>query len=121
MSMSGIRAVAPMWLAILGWTLITGTVGLILRALQAAAENQDSPVARIVGTILISIVRARSGPTSRSSSSRSWWSNGSAPFSAIRRSAGMLRRSWGRASPPRSFSFLLHLPDRDHHRGDSGP
>jgi hypothetical protein len=106
--MSGIRAVAPMWLAILGWTLITGTVGLILRALQAAAENQDSPVARIVGTILISIVGAV-------------WAyitffvipvlvvERIGPFSAIRRSAGMLRRSWGEQVTAQFSFFFIYL------------
>ncbi len=106
--MSGIRAVAPMWLAILGWTLITGTVGLILRALQAAAENQDSPVARIVGTILISIIGAV-------------WAyitffvipvlvvERVGPFSAIRRSAGMLRRSWGEQVTAQFSFFFMYL------------
>lgn len=106
--MSGIRAVAPMWLAILGWTLITGTVGLILRALQAAAENQDSPVARIVGTILISIIGAV-------------WAyitffvipvlvvERIGPFSAIRRSAGMLRRSWGEQVTAQFSFFFIYL------------
>ena len=37
--MSGIRAVRGMWLAILGWTIITGTVGLILQALQSMART----------------------------------------------------------------------------------
>ena len=106
--MSGIRAVAPMWLAILGWTLITGTVGLILRALQAAAESQDSPVARIIGTILISIVGAV-------------WAyitffvipvlvvERIGPFSAIRRSAGMLRRSWGEQVTAQFSFFFIYL------------
>ena len=106
--MSGIRAVAPMWLAILGWTLITGTVGLILRALQAVVESQDSPVARIVGTILISIVGAV-------------WAyitffvipvlvvERINPFSAVRRSAGMLRRSWGEQVTAQFSFFFIYL------------
>ena len=39
--MSGIRAVRGMWLAILGWTIITGTVGLILQALQSMARGEQ--------------------------------------------------------------------------------
>jgi len=46
--MSGIRAVRGMWLAILGWTIITGTVGLILQALQSAVRDNSQGVLLIV-------------------------------------------------------------------------
>ena len=102
---SGIRAVSPLIPQILGWTLITGTVGLILRALQAAAESQESGVARIVGTILISIVGAI-------------WAyitffvipvlvvERVGPIAAIRRSSGLLKRTWGEQVAA-SFSFFF--------------
>ena len=102
---SGFRAVAPMWLAILGWTLITGTVGLILNALQSAANDNSSGVARIAAMILISIVGAV-------------WAyitfftvpvlvvERMGPIAAIRRSAGLLRQSWGEQLAA-GFSFFL--------------
>ena len=105
---SGFRAVRGMWLAILGWTLITGTVGLILQALQAAAQNQESPVARIVGQILIAIIGAI-------------WAyitffvipvlvvERIGPIEAIRRSSRLLKSSWGEQITA-NFSFgLLYL------------
>ena len=105
---SGFRAVRGMWLAILGWTLITGTVGLILQALQAAAQNQESPVARIVGQILVAIVGAI-------------WAyitffvipvlvvERIGPIEAIRRSSRLLKSSWGEQITA-NFSFgLLYL------------
>ena len=105
---SGFRAVRPMWLAILGWTLITGTVGLILQALQAAAQNQENPVMRIVGQILIAIIGAI-------------WAyitffvipvlvvERIGPIEAIRRSSRLLKSSWGEQITA-SFSFgLLYL------------
>ena len=55
--MSGIRAVRGMWLAILGWTLITGTVGLILQALQGAARDSGNGVMRIVAIILVALLQ----------------------------------------------------------------
>jgi len=102
---SGFRAVRGMWLAILGWTLITGTVGLILRALQAAAENADNQIMRIVGQILIGIVGAV-------------WAyitffvipvlvvERVGPVQAIRRSAGYFNRTWGEQLTAQ-FSFML--------------
>ena len=105
---SGFRAVRPMWLAILGWTLITGTVGLILQALQAAAQNQENAVMRIVGQILIAIVGAI-------------WAyitffvipvlvvERIGPIEAIRRSSRLLKSSWGEQLTA-NFSFgLLYL------------
>ena len=102
---SGFRAVRGMWLAILGWTLITGTVGLILRALQAAAESADNQIMRIVGQILVGIVGAV-------------WAyitffvipvlvaERVGPVQAIRRSAGYFNRTWGEQLTAQ-FSFML--------------
>ena len=55
--MSGIRAVRGMWLAILGWTIITGTVGLILQALQSMARENSHGVMRIVAMILVALLQ----------------------------------------------------------------
>lgn len=103
--MSGIRAVLGMWLAILGWTIITGTVGLILQALQSMARENSHGVMRIVAIILLSLLQTA-------------WAyitffvipvlvvERVGPISAIRRSGGLLRRSWGEQLTA-SFSFFI--------------
>jgi len=103
--MSGIRAVRGMWLAILGWTIITGTVGLILQALQSMARENSQGVMRIVAMILVALLQTA-------------WAyitffvipvlvvERVGPISAIRRSGGLLRRSWGEQLTA-SFSFFL--------------
>jgi hypothetical protein len=103
--MSGIRAVRGMWLAILGWTIITGTVGLILQALQSMARENSHGVMRIVAIILVSLLQTA-------------WAyitffvipvlvvERIGPISAIRRSGGLLRQSWGEQLTA-SFSFFI--------------
>ena len=103
--MSGIRAVRGMWLAILGWTIITGTVGLILQALQSMARENSHGVMRIVAVILVSLLQTA-------------WAyitffvipvlvvERIGPISAIRRSGGLLRQSWGEQLTA-SFSFFI--------------
>lgn len=103
--MSGIRAVRGMWLAILGWTIITGTVGLILQALQSMARENSHGVMRIVAVILVALLQTA-------------WAyitffvipvlvvERVGPISAIRRSGSLLRRSWGEQLTA-SFSFFL--------------
>ena len=103
--MSGIRAVRGMWLAILGWTLITGTVGLILQALQSMARENSHGVMRIVAIILVALLQTA-------------WAyitffvipvlvvERVGPISAIRRSGRLLRQSWGEQLTA-SFSFFL--------------
>ncbi|MDE2746984.1 MAG: DUF6159 family protein [Chloroflexota bacterium] len=103
--MSGIRAVRGMWLAILGWTIITGTVGLILQALQSMARENSQGVMRIVAMILVALLQTA-------------WAyitffvipvlavERVGPISAIRRSGSLLRRSWGEQLTA-SFSFFL--------------
>ena len=103
--MSGIRAVRGMWLAILGWTLITGTVGLILQALQGAARDSGNGVMRIVAIILVALLQTA-------------WAyitffvipvlvvERIGPIAAIRRSGNLLRQSWGEQLTA-SFSFFL--------------
>ena len=103
--MSGIRAVRGMWLAILGWTIITGTVGLILQALQSMARDNAQGVMRIVAMILVALLQTA-------------WAyitffvipvlvvERIGPISAIRRSGSLLRQSWGEQLTA-SFSFFL--------------
>ena len=103
--MSGIRAVRGMWLAILGWTIITGTVGIILQALQSMARENSHGVMRIVAMILVALLQTA-------------WAyitffvipvlvvERVGPISAIRRSGSLLRRSWGEQLTA-SFSFFL--------------
>lgn len=103
--MSGIRAVRGMWLAILGWTIITGTVGLILQALQSMARENSHGVMRIVAMILVALLQTA-------------WAyitffvipvlvvERIGPISAIRRSGSLLRQSWGEQLTA-SFSFFL--------------
>ncbi len=103
--MSGIRAVRGMWLAILGWTIITGTVGLILQALQSMARENSQGVMRIVAIILVSLLQTA-------------WAyitffvipvlvvERIGPIAAIRRSGSLLRQSWGEQLTA-SFSFFL--------------
>ena len=103
--MSGIRAVRGMWLAILGWTIITGTVGLILQALQSMARENSQGVMRIVAIIIVSLLQTA-------------WAyitffvipvlvvERVGPISAIRRSGRLLRQSWGEQLTA-SFSFFL--------------
>ncbi len=103
--MSGIRAVRGMWLAILGWTIITGTVGLILQALQSAARDNAQGVFRIVAIILVALLQTA-------------WAyltffvipilvvERIGPISAIRRSGSLLRQSWGEQLTA-SFSFFF--------------
>ena len=103
--MSGIRAVRGMWLAILGWTIITGTVGLILQALQSMARDNSHGVMRIVAVILISLLQTA-------------WAyltffvipilvvERVGPITAIRHSGGLLRRTWGEQLTA-SFSFFI--------------
>ncbi|MYD73366.1 MAG: hypothetical protein F4Y11_03680 [Chloroflexi bacterium] len=103
--MSGIRAVRGMWLAILGWTIITGTVGLILQALQSMARDNAQGVMRIVAIIIVSLLQTA-------------WAyitffvipvlvvERVGPISAIRRSGRLLRQSWGEQLTA-SFSFFL--------------
>ncbi|MDE2988995.1 MAG: DUF6159 family protein [Chloroflexota bacterium] len=103
--MSGIRAVRGMWLAILGWTIITGTVGLILQALQSMARDNAQGVMRIVAMILVALLQTA-------------WAyitffvipvlvvERVGPISAIRRSGRLLRQSWGEQLTA-SFSFFL--------------
>lgn len=103
--MSGIRAVRGMWLAILGWTIITGTVGIILQALQSMARENSEGVMRIVAVILISLLQTA-------------WAyitffvipvlvvERIGPISAIRRSGSLLRQSWGEQLTA-SFSFFF--------------
>ncbi len=102
---SGIRAVRGMWLAILGWTIITGTVGLILQALQSAARDNSQGVMRIVAIILVSLLQTA-------------WAyitffvipvlvvERVGPISAIRRSGSLLRQTWGEQLTA-SFSFFI--------------
>ena len=103
--MSGIRAVRGMWLAILGWTIITGTVGLILQALQSMARENSHGVMRIVAMILVALLQTA-------------WAyitffvipvlvvERVGPFRAIRRSGSLLRQSWGEQLTA-SFSFFF--------------
>ena len=103
--MSGIRAVRGMWLAILGWTLITGTVGLVLQALQGAARDNTHGVMRIVAIILVALLQTA-------------WAyitffvipvlvvERIGPIAAIRRSGRLLRQSWGEQLTA-SFSFFF--------------
>ncbi len=103
--MSGIRAVRGMWLAILGWTIITGTVGLILQALQSMARENSHGVMRIVAVILVALLQTA-------------WAyitffvipvlvvERIGPISAIRRSGSLLRQSWGEQLTA-SFSFFI--------------
>lgn len=103
--MSGIRAVRGMWLAILGWTIITGTVGLILQALQSMARENSQGVMRIVAMILVALLQTA-------------WAyitffvipvlvvERIGPISAIRRSGSLLRQSWGEQLTA-SFSFFI--------------
>ncbi len=103
--MSGIRAVRGMWLAILGWTIITGTVGLILQALQSMARENSHGVMRIVAIILVSLLQTA-------------WAyitffvipilvvERVGPITAIRHSGGLLRRTWGEQLTA-SFSFFI--------------
>ena len=103
--MSGIRAVRGMWLAILGWTLITGTVGLVLQALQGVARDSNNGVLRIVGMILVAILQTA-------------WAyitffvipilvvERIGPIAAIRRSGRLLRQTWGEQLTS-SFSFFI--------------
>ncbi|MCY3557023.1 MAG: DUF6159 family protein [Chloroflexi bacterium] len=106
--MSGIRAVRGMWLAILGWTIITGTVGLILQALQSMARENSHGVMRIVAMILIALLQTA-------------WAyitffvipvlvvERVGPITAIRRSAGLLRNSWGEQLTAGFSFFLIYL------------
>lgn len=103
--MSGIRAVRGMWLAILGWTVITGTVGLLLQALQSAARENSHGVMRIVAVIIVSLLQTA-------------WAyitffvipilvvERIGPISAIRRSGSLLRSTWGEQLTA-SFSFFI--------------
>lgn len=103
--MSGIRAVRGMWLAILGWTIITGTVGLILQALQSMARENSHGVMRIVAIILVALLQTA-------------WAyitffvipvlvvERVGPIRAIRRSGSLLRQSWGEQLTA-SFSFFF--------------
>ena len=103
--MSGIRAVRGMWLAILGWTIISGTVGLILQALQSAASENSHGVMRIIAIILVSLLQTA-------------WAyitffvipilvvERVGPITAIRHSSSLLRRTWGEQLAA-SFSFFI--------------
>ena len=106
--MSGIRAVRGMWLAILGWTLITGTVGLILQALQSAAQSSNNGVVRIVAMILVALVQVA-------------WAyitffvipvlvvERVGPIQAIRRSSGLLKQTWGEQLTSTFSFFIIYL------------
>ena len=103
--MSGIRAVRGMWLAILGWTIITGTVGLLLQALQSMARENTQGVMRIVAIILVALLQTA-------------WAyitffvipilvvERIGPIAAIRRSGRLLRQTWGEQLTS-SFSFFI--------------
>ena len=90
---------------ILGWTIITGTVGLILQALQSMARENSHGVMRIVAIIIVSLLQTA-------------WAyitffvipvlvvERVGPISAIRRSGRLLRQSWGEQLTA-SFSFFL--------------
>ncbi len=102
---SGIRAVRGLWLSILGWTLITGTVGLLLQALQSMARDNSHGVMRIVAMIVVALLQTA-------------WAyitffvipvlvvERIGPISAIRRSGSLLRQSWGEQLTA-SFSFFI--------------
>ena len=103
--MSGIRAVRGMWLAILGWTIITGTVGLLLQALQSMARENTQGVMRIVAIILVALLQTA-------------WAyitffvipilvvERIGPIAAVRRSGRLLRQTWGEQLTS-SFSFFI--------------
>ena len=103
--MSGIHAVRGMWLAILGWTIITGTVGLLLQALQSMARENTQGVMRIVAIILVALLQTA-------------WAyitffvipilvvERIGPIAAIRRSGSLLRQTWGEQLTS-SFSFFI--------------
>lgn len=103
--MSGIRAVRGLWLSILGWTIISGTVGLILQALQSAARDNTEGPMRIVAIILVSLLQTA-------------WAyltffvipvlvvERVGPIAAIRHSGRLLRETWGEQLTS-SFSFFL--------------
>ena len=102
---SGIRAVRGLWLSILAWTLITGTVGLILQALQSMARENSQGVMRIVAMIVVALLQTA-------------WAyitffvipvlvvERIGPVAAIRRSSNLLRQSWGEQLTA-SFSFFI--------------
>ncbi len=106
--MSGIRAVRGMWLAILGWTIITGTVGLLLQALQSAARENSHGVMRIVAIILVSLLQTA-------------WAyitffvipilvvERVGPITAIRHSGSLLKRTWGEQLTASFSFFILYL------------
>ena len=103
--MSGIRAVRGLWLSILGWTIVTGTVGLLLQALQNLARDNASGALRIVAIILVALLQTA-------------WAyitffvipvlvvERVGPLEAIRRSGGLLRETWGEQLTA-SFSFFI--------------
>ncbi len=78
--------------AILGWTLVAATVGLILQLLQNAARNQNNFIAQILVQIVgvaWSIVTYFVIPIIAA--------EGTGPIQAIKESAQTIKRTWGEA------------------------
>lgn len=96
---SGLRAASSHLPAILGWALITATVGLILQILRDRMENN------IIGQLVLGMIGGV-------------WAymtffvvpvlvaEGLGPIAAIKRSSGLFRRTWGRQVAS-SFGFGL--------------
>ena len=95
---SGLNAAATHIPAIIGWALISATVGLILQALRSNTENFIARLAiGLVGGawayityFVIPVLVAE----------------GVGPVSAIKRSGGLFRQTWGRQAVS-SFGFAL--------------
>jgi hypothetical protein len=101
----GFRAAGARLPQILGWSLVSATVGLLLKVIENAHEKVGEIISAILGTawtimtyfVVPVLVVERLGP-----------------FQAIRRSMQLLRKSWGEALVGGIglgfFKFLIALP-----------
>ena len=86
----GLKFAGTKWRAILMWTLFAGLVGLIIRIIEQRLELVGRIIARVIGIawsvasvfVIPIIVRDEQGAN---------------PVNALRRSAGILKRTWGEA------------------------
>jgi hypothetical protein len=101
----GFKAAAARWPQILGWAAVSATVGLLLKLIENAHEKVGQIVAAVLGTawtimtyfVVPILVVEKVGP-----------------FTAITRSIGIMRKTWGEALAGNFglgiFKFLLFLP-----------
>jgi hypothetical protein len=101
----GLRAAGMRMPQIIGWALLSATVGVILRMIEEKSEWVGQLVAGIIGTVW-AVATYLAVPILAV--------EGVGPVEALKRSAALIRRTWGEGLAGNFglglIGFLMHLP-----------